>query len=466
LIVSPDDLTWRKMFQQDKPADADADADASAKSAEKNVELTFGQSDSLLIVGESTEVIEKVLSRQEGGLVPPLGEQADFQADYAARLRNSPIYAWVNTRALMDVLAKPPTDAGDGTAALLKFNGLAGALGLQDLTSASVSWQSSPDGLAAEVFVRAPGERHGLPKILAPDAKDSSPPPFVPADAVKFWRWRVNIPHSWALLEATLNDVNPTLVTGLNSILQMAGKDKDANYDLKAELLGNLGDDVLSYEESAKDHTLAGLKSAPALVLVGSPNAEKLATTVKVGLGVIARGQGGIKDREFLGRTIYTMTSPAPPGGKAAGQNFNFCGSGGYLAMSTDAGILEEYLRSNDSKAKALADTRGLADAAQKVGGTASGWFGLENQNVNMRTLFDVLRNQNVTLSDILGTSQAMGGVGSSDVASKFRDWVDFSLLPPYDAVSKYFHYSVYAGTFSPDGFSLKIFAPTPPQLR
>jgi hypothetical protein len=32
--------------------------------------------------------------------------------------------------------------------------------------------------------------------------------------------------------------------------------------------------------------------------------------------------------------------------------------------------------------------------------------------------------------------------------------------------VSKYFYYSVYAGRFSPEGFTLKIFAPTPPALR
>ncbi|MGA2176732.1 MAG: hypothetical protein ABSH38_17285 [Verrucomicrobiota bacterium] len=464
LIASPDDLSWNKIFQKAKPADAAEEG--AAKPAEKKVELTIGQSDSLVLIGDSTEVIEKVLSRQAGGLVAPLEEQADFQADYGARLRASPIYAWVNAQALLDVLAKPPPGAADASADnSLKFNALAGALGLRDLTSASFSYQNLPGGLAAQLFVRAPeGQRRGLLKVFAPDPKEAKPPPFVPADAVKFWRWRLNIPHSWALLETMLNELNPPIVATVNSLLQMAGKDKDEHYDLKAELLANLGDDIISYEKAPKGGTLEDLKSAPSLVLIGSPDAEKLAAAVKVGLGVPARGSGGIKDREFLGRTIYSMSSQAP--GKGAPQSFNFCGSGGYLALSSDTDILEEYLRSNDSKAKALADTAGLPDAAQRTGGMATGWFGFENQNQSMRPVFDILRKQPLTLSEILGTPQALGGLNPGDQAAKLREWADFSLLPSFDAVSKYFYFSVYAGSFSPEGFTLKIFAPTPPQLR
>jgi hypothetical protein len=48
----------------------------------------------------------------------------------------------------------------------------------------------------------------------------------------------------------------------------------------------------------------------------------------------------------------------------------------------------------------------------------------------------------------------------------KLREWADFSLLPSYDAISRYFYFSVYAGSFSPEGFTMNFFAPTPPKLR
>jgi hypothetical protein len=46
------------------------------------------------------------------------------------------------------------------------------------------------------------------------------------------------------------------------------------------------------------------------------------------------------------------------------------------------------------------------------------------------------------------------------------RDWLDFSLLPDYDQVSKYFYFSVYAGNTTADGLSFKAFAPRPPGLN
>ena len=84
-----------------------------------------------------------------------------------------------------------------------------------------------------------------------------------------------------------------------------------------------------------------------------------------------------------------------------------------------------------------------------------------------MRPMFDLLRKQRPTVSDILGTPAIAGSMSVAEqIASRLLDWSDFTLLPPFGAVSKYFYYSVYAGRFSPEGFTLKIFAPTPPALR
>ena len=46
------------------------------------------------------------------------------------------------------------------------------------------------------------------------------------------------------------------------------------------------------------------------------------------------------------------------------------------------------------------------------------------------------------------------------------RDWMDFSLLPDYGQVSKYFYFSVYGGGATADGLSFKVFAPRPPQMN
>jgi hypothetical protein len=42
----------------------------------------------------------------------------------------------------------------------------------------------------------------------------------------------------------------------------------------------------------------------------------------------------------------------------------------------------------------------------------------------------------------------------------------NFSLLPDYDTVSKYFYFSVFGGRATADGLSFKFFAPRPPGLN
>ena len=103
LVMSSDDLSWNKILA--KPKSADSGDDTSPPSTNK-MEITFGQADSLLLVSDSVEAIEKVLSRQTGGLVPALEENPAFQADFVARLHGAPFYAWVNVKAAVDILTK------------------------------------------------------------------------------------------------------------------------------------------------------------------------------------------------------------------------------------------------------------------------------------------------------------------------------------------------------------------------
>lgn len=460
LMISPDDLSWDKILARPKITGIDAVTAGAGPPSTNKVEITFGQIDSLLLVSDSTQVIEKVLSRQTGGLLPALEEDPAFQADFAARLRGAPFYAWVNIKASVDIMTKA-SGAGEDASAVLQPDSILVATGLTGLTSASFTYRSSPEGLAAQLFVGVPeAKRRGLLQAFAAEVKDANPPPFVPADAAKFWRWRINIPHSWSQIETMLNEFNPQYSSLINFVLQTAGKDKDEKYDLKSELLGNLGDDIIHYEKAPRGATLADLNSTPSLYLIGSPNPEKLAAALKNGLSFM----GSAKEREFLGRQICTQTIAGQ--GNTPAHSFSFSGSGGYVAISDDPAILEEYLRSNDSKGRTLAETPGLADAAQKVGGMGTGLFGCDNESLGMRMLLEMLRQQPVTLQDIWGSSSVIGNVNTVEEAARLREWADFSLLPPYDAIAQYFYFSVYAGGFSPEGFTLNFFSPTPPKLR
>jgi hypothetical protein len=461
LYLSPEDLSPKKLIPGDKAAEP-SDADAAA--ATNKFEITMGQSDSLLLVSSSPEAIEKILSRQAGGMVPPLEDSPVFHADYGPRLRESPFYFWLNAKGLTELATKIAAGAGeDSMVNSTNVNTFFSATGLGNLGSLSLSYKHYAEGDCTQLFLSVPEEkRPPLLKMFAAEAKDSSPPSFVPADATQFWRWRLNLGRSYKTLEAMLNDlIPPQALAQINMVFAMAGKDKDEHYDLKSELLNNLGDDIISYSKAPKSSAMEDIKSAPTLYLIGSPNPDKLAAALKVLLAIPFQGTP-ITDREFLGRKIYNVASPMGGDGKSAGASFS--ASGGYLAISGDTGVLEEYLRSGDSKGKPLMEMPGLADAAQKVGGMETGLFGFNNESQTMRPLFELLRKKNPSAQDLLGVPIPDPNIGEQ--LESARQWVDFSLLPSFDAVAKYFSFSVYAGSFSSEGFSLKLFMPTPPQLR
>jgi hypothetical protein len=459
-VLAPGDLSWSKLLGTQKAGAMDDD---TLNGSSNRVEMTFGQVDSLLLVSDSTQAIEKVISREQGGLMPALEEQPAFASDYAARLRGAPFYAWVNVKDSVDLLTKAAAMSEDrDSSSPFQPNSLLSAAGVTGVTSATFTYRSGPEGLAAQLFVGVPEDkRRGIFKAFVHETEDANPPSFVPEDVTKFWRWRINIPHTWTQVETMLNEFNPQYGSVINFVLQTAGKDKDEHYDLKSELLGSLGDDVIHYEKAPAGNSVADLNAAPSIYLIGSPNPDRLAAALKTGLSFM----GAATERDFLGRKICTLTTQSQNG--APGRSFSFVGSGSYVALSSDSEMIEEFLRSDENKARTLGEVPGLSDAAQRVGGMGTGLFGYQNESASMRAVVGLLRERFGTLEDILGQPHALpGGGDTADQMAKVRDWADFSLLPPYDEISKYFYFSVSAGKFSPDGFTMNFFSPTPPKLR
>jgi hypothetical protein len=465
--------TLRKFSGAD---DSSSDLDESTTNAPKN-EIYIGQFESMLIIGTAPKPIEKVLVHLTGGAMPALGELAAYDANRLAVFRDSPFYGWANTKAFMDVLtrkkAKEDSDTADPFAMFSPAKILA-ATGLGAIKTLAFSTQMANDGSTFQVVASLPSSgRQGLLTFLPGEPKDSTPPPFVPADAVKFQRWRVDGQKAWATLQNVLGDISPQAKSGINFMIDTANaaaKQKDPDFDLNKNFFGNLGDDMMSYQKAPHGTTLAELNSAPSLFLLGSPNPDQVVSALKYLLMLVNPQSASPKEREFLGRKIYSVPLPGPsaPGANLSdatpGQRtLSYAASSGYVAISTDASMVEEFLRSGDSSRKALRETTGLTDAIAKAGGSSTGLFGYENQAETTRAVFEALRNNPTTNS---AGSALLPGLGVLPSAGTFKDWMDFSLLPPFDKISKYFGFSVYTVSANPDGLVFKMYAPVPPGVR
>ena len=432
---------------------------------EKPVNIYFTQFESLLLVANSEKLAESVASRLTGGNNPAIGDDATFAADKLSQFRNDPTYyGWFNGRLFINMLSQLPQDDSDaGSQSMLpKFAPakVISALGLGSLKSACLVMRESGDGSFLSAHITTSDDNHtGLLKIFALSAKDANPPPFVPADAIKFSRVRLDGKQAWDTLQKTVAALSPNGLASINSVIDMANsaaQQKDPGFDLRNNLFGNLGDDVVSYQKSPTGDSLTALAAPPSLTLVASANPDQVIQSIKVIASMIAP-QDTAPPREFMGHKIYSVSQRqqhTANGGTITPTPLLMSSAGGYVAFSADAGILEEYLRSSDGKMKPLSDTPGLADAFQRVGGTGGGLLGYQNQREVMRGTFKLLKNAND--SDMLMRL----------VPPAFHDWMDFSLLPDYDLVSKYFYMSVFGGNTTMTGTTINIFTPRPPQLN
>jgi hypothetical protein len=428
-------------------------------------QFVIGQFDSLLIAGSSIAAVEPVVARLTGGSVPALSDNADFAADQTAQFRGTPLYCgWLNAKVVFGVLAGIPPEAPNPDAPnpvpQMPWNKIFSASGMAGLKSASFSYRESHEGSQLDFYIAAPeAARQGIFKILSAEAKNAGPPSFVPADAVKFSRWRLDGQAGWDALEKMAADISPAAAAGLQAAIGMANANAQRSnhgFDLRTDLIGNLSDDFISYQTAAAD-----LGSEPSLFLFGAEDTDKALLSVKIIASLLFGEQTAPTARQFLGRKIYSipMNSRQSQGLPAApARRSLYCAaSGGYVALTTDASMLEEYIRGADKPPKPLNGIPGLVDAAQHVGGTGSGIFGYQNQRETMRAAFKSLKD----------SSGGAGGLGSlNSIPKNFRDWVDFSLLPDYDRVSRYFSFSIYSGSATADGLAFKFFAPRPLQLN
>jgi len=114
-----------------------------------------------------------------------------------------------------------------------------------------------------------------------------------------------------------------------------------------------------------------------------------------------------------------------------------------------------------------LRETPGLTDAAQKVGRQNTGFFAYENQSETMRLSFEALKkNVNASTNTSSNPFNPLANIPFTGPEKSYRDWMDYSLLPGFDQVAKYFHYTIHAGSANVDGITFKFFRPTPPALK
>ena len=436
-----------------------------------NLGLFLGQSGSLMIAASTkalaTEVVALQRAKKKG---KSLKHHEGFIQRHEDQFKDALGYAWLDFSVVLEIAEEQiekqldPDAEQDPNPLVPTPDRVIDALGLKGLRSISVSMHQDKDGELFNVFFDVPKvSRRGLFAMLAASSKDAGPPAFVGADVTSFGRSRHSSKELWEKLEGMLTEITPA-AAGVIGVFEVTIRANDPDFNLKEQLIETLGDDFIAIEQPTEDRELNDIISPSSLFLIKSTKPAVTSKALRTLVAAVLPEPP--EERELDGRTIYTY----PVGGAFEGveQAVHLTSVGEYLVLSLDEKALERFLKGPKKDAKKLIDLPGLKKAADKVGGFKSGMFAYENQKPMARSIFNLLHENPGFLEGMLGglPGRIDPDTGLPVEGPNISEWLDFKLLPEFKKVSKYFHYTVSGMQVTQQGISLRVFAPTPPELK
>ncbi len=281
------------------------------------------------------------------------------------------------------------------------------ALGLNQIKAmGAVSEAGSGDfsAVSRSVFY-AEQPAMGLMKAFQLDHAKKTPPTWVKENVTTYIATKWKIDEAFGSIESLVDMFN-----GAGTVAAQLDRMSEGGpgIHLKHDIIDQVTGDVQLVTAPSENSELPGDQM---LVCLGVKDSEAAANV----LAKLA-DQSGLEMREFRGANLYEVAGPA------AGQSFSFAVSEGRLLLSMGGTLIEQVLR-NDSDVRPLSESPEF----QKV----SQFFPANAVSVQFSRPVETYRS----FYEMLKSGEAAENFpGNQDLFSK----IDFSTLPPFDAISKY----------------------------
>jgi len=283
----------------------------------------------------------------------------------------------------------------------------------------------------------------GLLKLAEPGEGAFPKPAWIPAQWTSVSSFRYDLKSAYKAFESILRAVSPQLegvVQG--SISQL---NKQANLDLKRDLVGSFGDVVVQAQfVGAEEGSVAGgLQTTGQLYAVSLGNAPALERSI-VALKRLAGPavEKAIVAREYLGQTIHGMTPAGGAGGPTPGPGFHYAITDRTLFVAVGAvGPLEAALQNLDGRGDSFWEKPGVRTALACVPDSASA-FQYQDVAVLVSAMFEAW------------SAQASAARARGNESSVFT-WVDPTEKPGMDVLRRYWGENVTYSFRDADGFHM-----------
>jgi len=459
-----------EMGGRSKPAEEYYGVNIETLVDEDSVEFGYCFVDDCLIGSlAGLDALKFVVAHIRGADSPSLADQSDYNSSLAATGPDRDIVLYVNIKHLIKTILTQ--DASGQVQQMLP------ALGLDNVSSfccsVGISRQQGNTS-SGKALLKIEGDKKGICKLLDCSSAPLQLPRFIPSSTYSIALVNLNIKAAFDELVKIVSSFSPQAAAVFYTPLLPAGPDGQPGIELKRDIIERLGSQIIITQEISRPIT-DNLPKSTGLYAVATSDSRALEKSLsELHSTFLAPGDPQAR-RELLGHTIYIIDlssfASAPlsasvaemqePANSNTGQltRMAFTVTDTHLIVGLEPAV-EKAVRTLESpSSESLVSAKWfntVKDALPSVAGLAA----LGDDVTEGQILWKVLKStskktpssaDDADLTLDLGLSSQSGLMPLVSLAETGP--FDFSLLPDFEAVKKYFGLSALYGVSRPEGF-------------
>ncbi len=429
---------------------------APTQTSSSTYTLSYCFLDDCLIGSSDLDCVKFVIAHIKSAASATLAQDIAYINSMGSVGTNRDVNVYVNIKQIIKTIIADDTT---GKAKTTIAN-----LGLDNVMAFAASVNLADSGgtaFALQAVLKTSGARKGICKMLEMASGIITVPRFVPASACSATFWNLDIKNVYTELASVVSSFSPMAAMFMYMPLVPPGPDGQVQLTLK-DIIDHLGSQIIITRAVNKPVTPTSQPTQETLVAVAVNNRDALTKSLsRLHSQVLAANKPDAR-RELLGHTIY-LIDPIGPLFMAPGQRVPMQTLGGPTAQQkqvlaftvTDTHLIcgaepvvERAVRSlSSTNAVSLASAKWFNNAKNAIPSVV-GVAVLEDSQAMTEVLWYVLRQgvKNANMA-VLPNSCRIDLMNPQLFAEGF----DFTLLPDFAAVRKYFGIGAFYGVTKPD---------------
>ena len=445
--------------------------------------LSYCFIDDCLIGSVNPGVLKFVIAQINGAGSPTLADDTDYAATIRTLGRvpgraQGRIDLYVNIKQIIK------TALAEDTAG--KAKAIVGNLGLDNVTSFGCSIDlAGPAGGSAlgKAFLKIDGTKKGICKMFDLESAAFRTPQFIPESACSISFVNLNIKEAYDELAKILNSFSPQLAAIMYMPLLPPSPEGEPSVQLKADIIDHFASQIVIAQSVSRppfDGGVPGPTGAASsgriqsLVALAINNRNALEKSLSLLHSKLFAPNNPDARRQLLGHTIYSVDpsgllpafAPQPPGQPAVGPGvpkpagLALTVTDTHLIFASEPGV-ERAIRALSGTESVSVSSKEWFTKARSAIPSVVGFAALTNNAVSSEQFWSALRGSKKAQKGRAGDSGGQISIGLSsgsifpllDLSQAGAGLFDFSLLPEFDTVRKYFGLSASYGLSRQDGF-------------